>query len=59
MTSESAWHALCLKLATEKDPIRMAVFLRMLNDMLATYVEEMAAEKNPGLEQNGRSKYIH
>jgi hypothetical protein len=58
-SSEATWRSLCLKLATERDPVRLAVFYKMLDEMLESYVEDLAAKKILGIEDIGLSRYIN
>jgi hypothetical protein len=41
---EITWRALCFKLATEQDPIRVALFVEMLNDLSEAYVKQLRAK---------------
>jgi hypothetical protein len=56
--SEKEWRVLCLKIANEKDPIRLAVWLTKLDEMLDSHLEDLKARKRSGIDEIGLSRHV-
>jgi hypothetical protein len=53
------WRSLCFKLATEEDPIRVAVFVELLNELVDSYVRDLRSKNPPGTSETGLSSRVH
>jgi hypothetical protein len=56
---EKEWRVLCLKIATEQDPIRLAVWSTKLDEMLESHLEQLKGGHGSAIDEIGLSRHVH